>query len=267
MDPKDPTQSGPSEGFPLDLDPQTGSENVPGPEAQSILEEVRDFSENVAASSESALVSAGLPFDLRIEGKLSPAEQEKVSSLLTRGNLGISEVDLEPQFASGRILIPRISETIGVLVAQALRSARVRISLMPSPEDPSENPSADPSAESDAWSRIDFGISEADGHAEALAPHPADELPLSTDSSLPQFPEFRVLETVMASASLRSTAVEAQSSRQYEVLLENLKREIKFKAYHKGACGLVGLKIQLDHLSFPTGYRLTLTASAITVGL
>ncbi|OFZ70214.1 MAG: hypothetical protein A3K03_05995 [Bdellovibrionales bacterium RIFOXYD1_FULL_44_7] len=57
--------------------------------------------------------------------------------------------------------------------------------------------------------------------------------------------------------------VEAESSSEYQEVLEGLKREMKYKAYRKGADAVVNFSISLTLLSVPSRYRLTAMGSAV----
>ena len=57
--------------------------------------------------------------------------------------------------------------------------------------------------------------------------------------------------------------VEAVHSMEYQELLERLQREIKYKAFRKGAVGVVGFSIQLTALSTPTHYRVLAMGTAV----
>ncbi len=218
--------------------------DAPVPEA---LRQVRKFSENLASSVKSS-VSAAFPFSLRIEGALSPSEKEKLLEVISRENIGLREIDLEPQMEADRILIPRISEYAGILLVQALRGTRALMRLEPSDRMSDEDSTTDPMQETYI---AETNLSEA------------DSLPITTSATLPELPEFRVLGVFSASASLQSSVVEAHESSDYQETLEALEREIKHKACRKGAQGLVSYKIQLLPLAMPTQYRLTVSATAV----
>jgi hypothetical protein len=93
--------------------------------------------------------------------------------------------------------------------------------------------------------------------------HPAERIAVTSDSQLPQFREFEAIDTVIASTTMASNLVEADKSPEYMDLVENLKRELKYKAHRKGGVGITNFKIELRHLSLATQYRLTLSGLAI----
>ncbi|MGK5086204.1 hypothetical protein WDW86_01490 [Bdellovibrionota bacterium FG-2] len=219
--------------------------DTPVPEA---LKQVRKFSENLA-SSVKPQVSAAFPFNLRIEGALSPSEKEKVLELISREDFGLREIDLEPQLEADRILIPRISEYAGVLLVQALRGSTAKMRLEPSDQMSDQDNDNEPSQSTYV---ADVDLSQA------------DSLPITTSATLPELPEFKVIGVFSASAALESSVVEAHESSEYQETLEALEREIKHKACRKFAQGLVSYKIQLLPLAMPTQYRLTVSATAVT---
>jgi hypothetical protein len=223
------------------------------------IQKVKEFSEKMPM--EKVQVPAAFPFSLLIEGPLTPEEKEKLLDVLSRENIGIREVDLEPQFESNRVLLPRISEYAGILLVQALRGTRARMRLGPSDSifsahdseltrDPLEPGARLPEPEHSMVSETDTD-------------HPAEQVAITPDSKLPQLSEFDVIDTILASALVESTLVEATQSPKYSEILEDLKRELKYRAYRKGAVGIIHFKTELQQLSLATQYRLTLSGAAI----
>ena len=88
-------------------------------------------------------------------------------------------------------------------------------------------------------------------------------LPVTNADTLPQFTRATVLDTLVTSGLLTTRAVEASSSQEYEVLLEALIRELRFKAQRRGANGILALRVQLTPLTLPTDYRVTVTGTAV----
>jgi uncharacterized protein YbjQ (UPF0145 family) len=242
-----------------ELEPQPiPTRPVPEREApEHVLDRVKDYSERVSVGQPA--VAASYPFSLLIEGALTPQEQEKLIDLINRENMGIREMDLEPQFAESRVLIPRISEYAGVLIVQALRAARARMRLGPSDTifASQETSSADdPVVNPAPLTRLDFSAEETPS---------AESLPISADvvgeGASPG--AFVAIDVVTASAALRTSSVEAVKSVEYQELLEALTRELKYKAYRKGANAIVNFSVQLTPLSLPTHYRVTVMGSAV----
>jgi hypothetical protein len=236
------------ENFPaVEADPTTLQTSASGP----VLDQVKDYSEKIGESP-SATVAAAFPFTLKIIGKLSVEEQERISEIISRENFGFREMDLEPQFAAGKLLIPRISEFAGVMLIQALRGTAGKIEFYPSDSEPLTESYSDTST-SDSFSPSSLKLDEPQ----------AESLPVTTGESLPQFPVTQIIDTVTATTTLHINAVEFQSSPQYQEALDALQREIKYKAHRKGAIGVTHYKVELSALSFPTRYRLMVTGSAI----
>jgi hypothetical protein len=90
-----------------------------------------------------------------------------------------------------------------------------------------------------------------------------DTLPLTSEAAIMQLPYFSIIDTLTASATLKSSLVEAEKSAEYNLILENLKRELKHKALRRGASGLIHFKIELTSLSLPSHYLLHVQAVAI----
>lgn len=239
----------------------------PSEEDSSPLSEVKKFTENMTTAQP---VPASFPFSLLITGPLTPEEREKLVDILTRENMGIREVELEPQFASGRILIPRISEYAGVLLAQALRGTRAELKLGPSDSIFSTAETRNDPFESREELRAELGpadTSRAPFHSRFRANdqrHPAESIRISVDPTIPDLPDAVLIDLVVASTTLRSDAVEARDSPKYQETLDALIRELKYKAHHKGASAIVQFAIELTPLSLPSQYRLTVRGSAVS---
>ena len=216
---------------------------------------LREFAERVPVGK--PVVAAAFPFSLRIEGHLTAEEKEKLIDLLNRENMGIREVDLEPQLQAGRILIPRISEFAAILLVQALRGVQADMRIGPSDSIYATAETRTPEDENapipQQTARVFY---DSDGHA-------AESLPVTSLPFLPELPHFNVIEVLTASASLKSQAVEAERSNEYQDMLEALQREIRYKAFHKGATAVVNYSIALVSLSLPSHYRITASGSAI----
>ena len=234
---------------------QEADGSIEAAEPVAVLENVKLFSNQLGAGR--ASIAAALPFSLLITGTLKPEEREKLLDILSRADLGIREPDLEPQLEAGRVLIPRISEFAGVQIVQALRTASVEFRLGPSDQ---------------IFATDDTRTAEEEklppDSAPAMHPnidvrHDADSMPITHEPSLPQFPRVRVVDVVTASAAISTSAVEAERSSEYAELLEALQRELKYKAFRRGAQAIVAFSANLTSLASPTRYRLTVSGSAI----
>lgn len=227
--------------------------------APNPIEKVKEFSEKMPM--EKVQVPAAFPFSLLIDGEMTPEEKEKLVDVLSRESMGIREVDLEPQFAANRILIPRISEYAGILLVQALRGTRARMRLGPADEIFSAH---DAEVTSDPYQPgMRLPEPEAPVARAVDLTHSAEKIAITPDSMLPQLSDFDVIDTLLASAILNSNAVEAAHSLEYTDAVESLKRELKYKAYRKGAVGIVHFKAELQQLSLANQYRLTISGAAI----
>ena len=228
------------------------------------LSRVKEFSEQIVVGK--PVVQAATPFSLLITGQLDAHEKEKLIDLLGRHNMGVREVDLEHQFSAGKILIPRISEYAGILLVQALRGTQAMIELGPSDSIFSTDDTSsikDPQISDEAFQSRDQSATFAN---DSSLSHPAEDLPVTTGLQLPQFPGASIIDTVNASALLKTTAVEAESSAEYQEILEALQRELKYKAFRKGGIGLTHFKVSIHGLSQPSLYRISVTGSAMRKG-
>lgn len=220
----------------------------------SALEQVKNFAETVSVGRPP--VQAAFPFSVLITGTLRPEEREKLLDVIERHKMGIREADLNPQFEAGKILIPRISEYALVLIIQAMRGIQADIKF-----GPSDQIFEGESAQDDQVSR--FAVPEGNAKIISESSHPAERIPLTNLASFPGELPYSVIDVLTASASLKCSAVEAESTNEYQELVENLKKELKYKAYRKGATGIVNFSIHLTPLAHPTQYRLSVMGSAV----
>lgn len=219
--------------------------------AENPMSQIRQYAEHVVP--EKVAVPAAFAFHLSIEGHLTDFDKAKLLDLITREDYGIREIDLEPQFAAGRILIPRISEYAGVLAVQALRGTSAQISLSPAAIDEDALIPAVKNPQPAAYTLSDRY-------------HAAEGIPVTTEGSLPGLTHFIAIDTIVTSAALTSEMVEAHRSSEYQDLLEALIKELKYKAFRRAAQGIVNLQIDLTSLALPSHYRLTVSGLAIRTG-
>lgn len=219
-------------------------EVTPEPErdALSPIRDAIDGSTHIQAQLE-----VSHPFTLLIEGPLDATQREDLLSMLSRYQMGIREVELEPQFESHRILLPRISEYAGIMISHKLRSANVAITFGPSDQVSGEITHQKPLTEV-----IDAGKT-----------HLAESVILTNLATLPELEPFDVIDALSVSAALESFEVEAAKSKKFETLVEKLKTELKYRAFRKGAQAVIQLSMELKSLGSPSHYRLTLLGSAI----
>lgn len=219
------------------------------------MEELRDYSENLAPAAGPAVAST--PYSVLIEGTLKVHEREALMQILVRENLGIREVELEPQFQAGRILIPRVSEYIGVVIVQALRNADVRMRLGPSDKiygtqstDGDDPLIFHPANDTEILSTEEGG-------------HPADLIPLSADAEIKGLSVLEALDTLHSSMNLKAIQLAQPQSPIFQDAMETLKRQLKFQAHHRGANGLLSFKYELHPLEGKTVYKLVVQAQAV----
>jgi hypothetical protein len=246
---------------PADSPPSLPAKELLRPAAKSAaapkapLEKVKQYSEQFSTAR--AAVPAAFPFSLLITGRLEPEERERLLDLIERENMGFRPIDLEPQLEAGRILIPRISEYAGIVLLSALRTAKAKVRFGPSDEIFATADTQDSTEE-----ELDSGERETQAYTSDPV-HPAEDLPITTETHLPGHVSHAVVDIVMASAALKTMVVQAESSPEYQLLLEALSRELKYKAFRKGATAIVGFSVQLQQLHLPMHYRVLVTGSAV----
>jgi hypothetical protein len=209
------------------------------------------------ASTAAPAVEAAEPFTVLIQGKLPPADQEKLCDLLESKNFGITRKDLEPQLSGDRILIPRISEFAATLIIQALRTAPVLMRMGPSDQ---------------IFATLDTQTQPQDPlyatPAPAMREHQknlqlADDIPVVLGEVVPQQTVTQAIDVLTASAGIRSVSLEVKRSPEYNDLIESLKRELRFQALRKGAHAITSFQVLVQSLDLPSQYRITVLGTAV----
>ncbi len=143
------------------------------------------------------------------------------------------------------------------MVIQALRGTQAEMRFGPSDTIFStEDTRSDPKETADP-------VEEKSTSFTADLSHPAEAIPVTAEDKISETTHFEVLDTLTASAVLKSKMVEAENSTEYQEIIEALQRELKYKAYRKGAIGIIHFKIQLNILSSPSHYRVLAMGTAI----
>jgi uncharacterized protein YbjQ (UPF0145 family) len=251
LDGPPPLSSSPLASLPIPASSAPPVEKSPN----STMENVKKYSDAVTTSK--TPVQAAFPFSLLIHGRLLPEEKERLLDLISRENMGIREIDLEPQFTSGRILLPRLSEFAGIMIIQALRGTRAQIKL-----GPSDTIFSTPDTRTDSEETLSSVEDHSTSYSSEIT-HPAENLPITSENQVPGISELTLIDMVTASASLRSNVVEAERSTEYQEIIEALQREIKYKAYRKGAAAVINFKIQQTTVSSPTHYKILAMGTAV----
>lgn len=223
--------------------------------AAKTLDEVRNYSDHLAPSA----TPLEHPHSLLITGFLKEHERETLLKILSRENLGIREGELEPQFAAGKILIPRISEFAGVMIIQALRNTTALIRLGPSDKIFSSRHSGD----------ADPLIFPPRPEAELLVMeegnHPADRMMLTPDDKLTDHTIKELIDTLHCSMNLKAAQVAHPQSAIFQDAMEKLKRQLKLQAHHRGANALLSFKYELHPLEGHAFYKLVVQAKAVRI--
>jgi uncharacterized protein YbjQ (UPF0145 family) len=222
------------------------------------MDAVRNYSDHLAPAANPEI--AETPFSLVIEGPIREHERETLVNILSRENLGIREVELEPQFAAGHILIPRISEYAGVMIIQALRNTTAKIRLGPSErifvsrqaDDESDRLIMPPSPDSEVF------ITEDDTER-------ADTVILTSAETIPGRKLLSAIDTLHNSMNLKSISLSQPQSPLFQDAIERMKKQLKFQAHHRGANALVGFKYTLHPLEGQATYKLVVEARAVKV--
>mgnify|MGYP000966960687 CR=1 FL=1 len=202
---------------------------------------------------EASNVPAAYPFTLEIQGHLSALDQEKFLDLMQEQSMGFRRPDLEPMLEAGHIKLPRISEYAAILIVQKLRDANVEFTLTPTQQ-----------GEEELQDHSTFASrSDQNTILTEPMPHPAELIPVTTGAHFPDSAYWTVVDTLVASTLLKAVFVESKNSSDYSRSVEALKNELRYKAHHLGANGIIQFSIQLTPLSDSASYRLTATATAV----
>lgn len=240
--------------FELNDESKANDEKLPLETAPSIasvdsIAPIKAFAESIPLGS--AQAAPAYPFHLSIEGELDVHDRTRLVDLINRHDMGIREVDLEPQFESNRVLIPRISEYAVVLIAQALRSSRATIYATPS-DRAHESPSISPSPKVEVRS-----------HDNLTDSHPADSIPVTQDHRIAGARTDKIVDVLMTGASLKATSLDPEHSIEYNELLDALKTELKYRAFRKGANGIVNFKVSISYSEAVQMHKIVVTGTAI----
>lgn len=179
---------------------------------------------------QSAVVAAQRPFTLWIEGAFRLEDRARLLDLVTREGFGIREVDLDPQWDSGRVMLPRISEYAAMRVAQVLRESSLTLRL-----DPADSPRREAQPVAPVRTEI---ASQHPAESIPVTPHPLPEP--GTDPS-----GWETVDTLIATALLAEPEWRASQTDAYANLVESLKRELRHRAYIKKAHALVSFQSQV----------------------
>ncbi len=241
----------------LQPEPPPSLSTIPAP---STLDAIKVFADTVKVAK--AAVPAEFPFHLRITGNLTPGERSRLGDLLEKHKYGIAITDLENQFEAGRILLPRLSEYAAVLVVQALRDAQVEFSLQTSEQGAALDRDIT-GPDSDSAAPVDrLTVSYPDTVIEPV--HPAEQIPVTNGDTLPGLGGIEILDLLSSSAVVKTRDVTAESSDEYQEVLDSLKKELQYKAFRRGATGVIRFQATLTRMfDTPYGYRLMVFGSAI----
>lgn len=256
--------SAPAPDFPaLDsAEPQLGQEGLhePGPvsEPPPTAATSAAIEDSFALPTESEPAKAALaipaqrPFTLWIEGRFTDEDRDRILELLSRENFGIREVDLEPQWETGRVLVPQISEFAAMRVAQTLRESSLNLTLLPV---------------SGAAPAVSHGV-PIKPPASASTGHPADQIVVSAlDLPHPQDQsgDWETVDTLVATGLLKEPEWKASQSDTYSRLVESLKRELRYRAHIKKADALVRFKAEVLASPFQTENECRVQVSALAL--
>lgn len=217
-------------------------------QVQSGLAGVKQRSENTNLMRGQTLQ----PFDFMMNGFLDPLNQSKFKDIVTKNKLGLTSDELDIQLKSGKIKLPKISEYAGVYLIQAFRDAAVDMRLIPVNDQDISQTTPDP--------RISAFLSDEGTH---LTTSLSEQIPITSGEILPEFRDWEIVDTLTGSIGLTSEAIEVESTDLYTSAVEALKREMRLRAFHKGASAIILFSVSMVRLSIPTHYKIFAVGTAI----
>lgn len=150
-----------------------------------------------------------------------------------------------------------MSEFVCIAIAHLLRDSGARFRLGPSDRVFSGQANEDaPHVAGDTSTHLQHS-----GDPSSL--HAAENIPVIAGNSLPAGQTWTVLDTVVASSMLKAEVVEFTKTPEFDDMIEGLKKELRFKAFHRGATAILQFTVQLSPLAVPTQYRLIASGIAI----
>ena len=230
----------------------TPSAPTPPPPAEKPepISAIRAYSESARESAPPPAVPASHPFNLHLIGELDPYDREKLLEILEKENYGFSAEEIQPQLEAHHVFLPRISEYAAVYLIHKMRDASVEFQL--------ELPDQEPEFESRS---TETRHSEVRVQIPTLA---ADQIPVLSGSEWPTtLGRVQPIDTYVLSETLNSSAVEPTATEDFQVLLDNLKRELKQRAYRKGASAVIHFQVHVVPLHARDQYRVTVLGTAV----
>ncbi len=217
------------------------------------LDPIKQFSERATLTN--ANVPLSFPFSILLTGSIDESARTILKEILSDPEIGINPTDLQRQFDQGRVLVPRISETLAVEIVHLFRGTDIGIRMGPSESVFSSTDSLEETRDPlplEQLSEQNRGVEFAD----------EESLPILT-TDLPANSRAEVLDSLIASATLRSSQVEIRSSREYQEMLDALRRELRYKAHRRGATKIVSFQISLTQLKDAASYRMVAIGTAV----
>lgn len=205
-------------------------------------------------SEQSSLMRTAIlkPYDFILTGFLDPLNQSKIKDIVLKNNLGPTADDLTIQFKSGKLKLPRISEYVGIHLIQVLRDARVDMKLVPVNDADISQEIIEPKI-----------YSHTDGSQSELSSSLADNIPITSGEVLPAYKDWEIVDTLTSSIGLTSEAIEVEGTDLYTDAVESLKREMRLRAFHKGASAIILFNVSMVRLTLPTHYKIFAVGTAI----
>ena len=227
------------------VEPLSTEEPITTLEPPAIVESVAPAVEPIGEPE----VEAAYPFHLTIEGKLSPQEQSTLIEWLKANDAGIRDVELQPQFESGRVLLPRISEYVGIAIVQLLRTASVQMRLTPSPTD----------ADDMVWGS---GATSEGGYATSAATL-AQPVPVFHGPLPPTYRATHVLGLVSLTMHVPGTGSQPPEIKSLQDTIDRLTASLSMKAKLKQATHVIDFKVDLAPEATGHSFRLTVLGTAV----
>src|SRR5690606_31312770 len=93
--------------------------------------------------------------------------------------------------------------------------------------------------------------------------HPADLVTISPENTLGGKKNFDLVDTIHASMNVKASHVHSPTSSLFQESLDALKRQLKFRAHHRGANAIIGFTTQMIPIADHTQYKLIAQGTAV----
>ncbi len=180
-------------------------------------------------------------FTLRIEGHLEPVERSRLEVFLEKEAVGLKASDLLPQFETGQVYLPRLTEFVAVSLVQLLRTSSSRIRIFQHSTLSGEAHAIDPSI------RFEASTQDSKTSRQSLPPIHLAAPPSGAKESVSL--GILTATALLPLDSINSSATGPSGSEEYPRALLRIQNEIQLRARHLGAEWIESFALSWEALS------------------